>query len=456
MIDNLSETDGTMAAVSRALIGDAYSSNYAWTVLESLTGIGNRMAGQAGEADGAAHLADRFAALGFREVTTTKFSVPGWWRGSSSLEVAVDQDRQFDASHELLALPGSPSANVSGEIVDVGAGTSEALEEADVNGKIALVSSKTPDDYGRWVHRTEKYNLAVDAGAIGFIFSNEIPGCLPLTGSIGWSGPGKIPAVGVSREVGRRLQLYCSEETPSGTLTVDARSEESTSRNVEAVIGPDTDEEVLLTAHVDAHDIAEGATDNGVGCALITEVGRLLDEHAELDTAVRLIAFGSEEIGLLGSHYWAKTHDRSPVKAVVNVDGNGRWEDVSVYTHAFERLADAFESIPEPLQADMDVTSDYLPHSDHWPFVQRGVPGAMIRSESSTGRGWGHTHGDTLDKLDPQPLRELAVALADAVIRLADTELTIPHHDISTVRDGLESAGEAAGLRASGSWPFEN
>jgi len=444
-----------MTDVSRALVGDSYSSEQAWSVLESLTSIGNRMAGQEGEAEGASYLANRFSELGFREVTTTEFPVPGWWRESSSLEISAYRDRSFDESHELIALPGSPANDVSGEVVDVGTGTPEEFQEADVDEKIALVSSKTPDDYGRWVHRTEKYGLAVDAGAIGFLFSNEIPGCLPPTGSIGWSEPGPIPAVGVSREVGSRIARTCDSDTPMGTLTVHARSDQSVSRNVEAVIGPDTDEEILLTAHVDAHDIAEGATDNAVGCALVTEIGRLLDRHGELDTGVRIVVFGSEEIGLLGAHHWIDTNNRSNVKCILNVDGNGRWEDVNVYTHAFEQIADTFESIPDALQADVEANGDYLPHSDHWPFVQKGIPGAMIRSESTTGRGWGHTHGDTLDKLDPQPLRELVVATSAAVIGLADPGRRIPHHDAGRVRDDLVAAGKAAGLRASGSWPFE-
>lgn len=444
-----------MTDISRTLVGDAYSSGVGWSVLESLTAIGNRMAGQRGEMHGAAYIAETFSDLGFREIETTEFPIDGWWRESSSLEIVTDRTRRYEGSHELIALPGSPRGTVSGEIVDVGTGTPEGFAETDVTGAIALVSSKTPEEYGRWVHRTEKYRLAVDHGASGFLFSNQRPGSLPLTGSIGWSGPAEIPAVGVSRELGQRLRRTLPGDSPSGTLAVDARTARSTSQNVEAVIGPDTDEEILLTAHVDAHDIADGATDNGVGCALVTEVGRLLGRHADLETTLRLVVFGSEEIGLLGASHWAETHDLSTVKCLVNIDGNGLWEDVSVYTHAFDAIADAFESVPEPLQTDMNIEPEYLPHSDHWPFVQRGVPGAMVRSESNTGRGWGHTHADTLDKLQPQPLRELAVALSSAIVTLADSDRTVSHHSPDAVQENLVDSGEAAGLQAAGLWPFD-
>lgn len=444
-----------MAKVSKTLIGDAYQSDVSWGVLRSLTAIGNRMAGQNGEAEGAATLREWFEEFGFRNVTTSTFEVPGWWRGSSELTVSGNDDTEYDGEHELIALPGSPAERVTGEIVDVGTGVPEAFESTDVDGKVVLVSSENPEGYDRWVHRGEKYNLAADNGAVGFLFQNEIPGCLPLTGWIGDDGPGAIPAVGLSRETGARIEAQCDETTPTATLNVDAHNEPSTSHTVEGVVGPDTTDEVLLTAHVDAHDISDGATDNAVGCSLVTEVGRLLEEYADLDTAVRVVAFGAEEIGLRGARNWIARNDLSSVKGIVNVDGNGLWDDVTVYTHGFETLTDTFVQIGNSLHPSMNVDDGYLPHSDHWPFVQKGVPGAMIRSESSTGRGWGHTHGDTIDKLDSQPLRVLSIALAEAVVRLADEDSTTTGHSPDAVRQALIDDGHAPGLKVSGDWPFE-
>lgn len=444
-----------MGDIPGQLIGDAYESSRTWSVLESLTDIGNRMAGQTGEAEGAALIASTFTDLGFRQVESTEFPVPGWWRGESTLSVDAEWERRFEHPHELIALPGSPSGSVSGRIVDVGTGVPEEFDAVDVTNAFALVSIETPDDYGRWVHRTEKYGHAIANGADGFLFYNGIPGCLPPTGNIGGDDPGAIPAVGLSQEVGRRLARACGSGTVGATLDVEAESEQSTSRNVEAVIGPETDEEILLTAHVDAHDITEGATDNGVGCALVTEVGRLLHNHiGNLETAVRLVVFGSEEIGLRGAHQWVETHDLDSVKCIVNVDGNGTWEDVTAYTHGHDTIAKALQSVDESLRPSMTVDDEYLPHSDHWPFVQNGVPGIMIRSESTTGRGWGHTHGDTLDKLDPKPLRDLAIGIAAGISSLADSDRDLEHQSVERVRDDLIAAGQAAGMRAADDWPF--
>lgn len=446
-----------MVTVPRQLIGSAYEDSQTWSVLESLTDIGNRMAGQTGEAEGAEFIQTTFDTLGFREVQRTEFSVPGWWREDSSLSVTADRERTFDRDHELIALPGSPAATVTGPIVDVGAGIPEDFEDVDVTGSLVLTSIKTPEEYSRWVHRAEKYGRAVDGGAAGFLFYNEIPGCLPPTGTIGGNGPGEIPAVGLSLEVGRRLVRACFKGNPEGSLKVDAESGPSTSQNVEAVIGPDAEQEILLTAHVDAHDITEGATDNGVGCALVTEVGRLIDRYADdLDTGIRLLIFGSEEIGLRGAHHWIEAHDADRVKCIVNIDGNGTWEDVTVYTHGYETLSRGFKGAVDSFGSSMTVNDGYLPHSDHWPFVQRGVPGVMIRSESTTGRGWGHTHGDTLDKLDPKPLRELAIGISAGILNLADHGLEIVPHDIEQIQNDLLAAGHADGMKAADDWPFQD
>lgn len=318
-----------MTTELQALIGEAYESNVSWQVLRSLTDIGNRMAGQNGEQAGVNVLKEWFIEFGFRDISTSTFEVPGWWRDSSSLTTTGEREQAYSAQHELIALPGSPGATVTGEVVDLGTGIPENYESTDVDSRIVLVSTETPEDYGRWVHRTEKYSLAIEHGADGFLFQNEIPGCLPLTGSVGWESEASIPAVGLSREVGSELKTACAKGTLEASLEVDAQRKPSTSQNLSAKIGPDTESEILLTAHVDAHDIAAGATDNGVGCAVVTEVARLLDKYATLETSIRVAIFGSEEIGLLGSEHWASECDIQNIECILNVDGNGEWEDLT-------------------------------------------------------------------------------------------------------------------------------
>jgi len=443
-----------MGTLPASLVGDAYTSTRGLDLIESLVDLGNRMPGTAGEREAAALLAERFANHGIREVETTAFPIPGWWRGESSLTVG---DSRFDAPNELVALPGTPAGEVRGELVDVGDGLPEDFEGRELEGKLVMASSLTPEDYGRWVHRGEKYAWAAEAGAVGFVFRNHVEGCLPPTGDVGArTGPGPIPAVGVSKELGSRLVRFCERKSVETRLSVECRNEPTRSRTVEGVVGPDTDEEVLVTAHVDAHDVGEGANDNGAGCALVSEVGRLLaGMEDELETRVRLVTFGAEETGLYGAYYWTHTRDLDRVKCVLNLDGAGYSRNLAIYTHGFDAIGEAFDEVSEECDAPIRVRSTIRPHSDHWPFVQRGVPGAQGRAlAGESGRGWGHTHADTLDKIDGRDLRDLTVLLAAGTVKLAEEGREIARKGSEEIREATEEGGFDVGMKAVGSWPW--
>ncbi len=442
-----------MARLPPAVVGDAYTSTVTWDLLADLVDVGNRMAGQDGEATAAALVADAFAEAGL-DPHVDEFEIPGWWRGSSSLSVTGPVERSYRAEHRVLALPGTPAGTVSGPVVDVGHGTEAEFEDAAVEGTIAMARSDSPDDHDRWVHRMEKYASAAEAGAVGFVFRNHVEGCLPPTGEVGYhERPGPIPAVGVSKELGDRLARHATEDC-TAELAVDCTNEPATSRNVEATVGPDTDEEVLVTAHLDAHDIAEGANDNGVGTVVVVEVGRLLAQAAdELDTKVRLVPFGSEEIGLYGAYHWAATHDLDDVRAVVNVDGAGNSRDLRAGTNGFEDLAAAVEDAQADLGAPLETDDTVSPHGDQWAFVEQGVPSVFASTTSGeSGRGWGHTHADTLDKLDERVLRDVAIQVANVAVTVAEADREFERKSGEEVREAL-SDGYVRELKVGGRWP---
>ncbi|MDY6818344.1 MAG: M28 family metallopeptidase [Halobacteriales archaeon] len=438
------------------VVGDAYTSDFSWNLLEELVEIENRMAGQEGEHAGAELLRDTFEELGFRDVEIEEFEIPGWWRGSSSLTLP-DRGKSYSAQHQLIALPGTSAGDVAAELVDVGYGIPEEIGE-EVDGKVAMARSDTPDDYDRWHHRMEKYSAAANNGAVGFIFRNHVDGNLPPTGEVGYHNrPGPIPAVGASKELGARLARYCEDGNPDVELSVDCRNEPTTSPNTMGVIGPDTDEEVLVTAHVDAHDIVEGASDNGVGSVLVPEIGRLLKQvEDELDTKVRLMPFGSEEIGLWGAYHFADTRDLENVKCVVNIDGAGPSREAKIRrTNSFDSVEPAFERAADRLGVPLGIERGVSPHGDSWPFAEQGVPAVTVGSGTEeSGRGWGHTHADTLDKLDPRDLRAITVVFAEAVLELADDDTELERKTPEDIRDRLDES-YVTEMKAGGRWRYD-
>jgi Zn-dependent M28 family amino/carboxypeptidase len=214
---------------------------------------------------------------------------------------------------------------------------------------------------------------------------------------------------------------------------------------------------VLLTAHVDAHDVAPGANDNGAGTVLVAEIARLLTQiEDDLDTRVRCVVFGSEEIGLRGAYHLAETVDLDSVKAMLNIDGAGRNRTLRVGTNRFEELESLFADVTGELSVPLETDDTVSPHGDQWAFVQEGVPGAMISSinPDKSGRGWGHTHADTLDKIDVRDLRAHAISVGNAVCAAADAHRAIPRRSPEDTRDLIDEGYEQE-LKVGGRWPYE-
>ncbi|GAA0461227.1 M28 family metallopeptidase [Halococcus dombrowskii] len=429
-------------------IGETFTSDAGWNHLETLVDIGNRMAGSEGERWAAEATRDALADAGARNARLEQFDIQGWTRGESTI-------RTNDADAACIALPRSPSADVTGELVDLGYGLPEDFTDHDIEGEIVMVASDVPDHHDRFVHRSEKYHRAVAGGAAAFVFRNHVPGQLPPTGSVaGADGPiGEIPAVGVSKEIGTRLGRRYDRKQVS--VEVEADIHDATSQNVHAELGSQSDERVLVTSHVDAHDIAEGAMDNGAGTAIVVELARALAEREdELDTTVEFVAFGAEEVGLCGSEYLAAETDLDSVKAILNNDGVVAGRTLALLTHGFDKLATVAEGVGERFDHPMKTVPKQGPHSDHWPFVRWGVPSYHVKSDTGPDRGWGHTHADTLDKLDSRTFREQAILLTELAVSLADDEFTVSRADPDEIAAALEAEGEAAGMKVTGEWPY--
>ncbi len=432
-------------------ISETFTSDAGWDHLEDLVDIENRMAGSDGEREGAELTREALSDAGARKARLEEFDIQGWARGEST--ITVDGLEQSS-----IALPRSPSETVSAELVDLEYGLPESFSDADIEGKIVMVRSDIPDHYERYVHRREKYYHAVDNGAAGFVYRNHVEGCLPPTGSVGTAEHpiGDIPAVGVSSEIGARLaRRFDGDEIE---VSVEAETDEATSQNVHAELGPETDDRVLVTSHVDAHDIAEGALDNGAGTAMVVELANALaTREDDLETRVEFVAYGAEEVGLVGSERHAARANHDDIVAIVNNDGVVGDRTLSLTTHGFAGLESAVETVSDRYDHPIETDPGLGPHSDHWPFVQWGVPGYHVKSTSDdVGRGWGHTFADTLEKLEKRNLREQAVLLTDLVVHLASDDATVDHRTPEAMADDLEEQNLAEGMQITGDWPYDS
>ena len=300
-----------------------------------------------------------------------------------------------------------------------------------MKGRIVMAGSASPADLGRWVHRKEKYERSVLGGANAFIFISESPGVGPETGSLQNDQPAPIPGISICKEDGEFLtRLMERKGTVKLRLGTTDVNEPRTSWNVVADLPGkgNPNEMVILGCHYDGHDISQGAVDPASGMVLVIEAARVLALYAgeELKRTVRFLGFGTEEIGLTGAFRYADAHEGEldGVRFMYNLDAAGGSSRKGVVLHRWQDLAPFFRDAAKELAADVPVGQHMHPYSDHFPFVLKGVPtGHMGDPEAPpSGRGFGHTAYDTLDKVELENLRKGSAVAARLALRIANAD----------------------------------
>ena len=418
----------------RQLIGDIWTSdepyqNLLWLCDE----IGNRWAGSASEHAAGEFIRDKLIAYGLQNVRLEPVEFGAWERGEASLRMTAPVSKAFSC----IALPYCPAGEIEAELIDVGEGEEEdfaRLGDA-VRGKIAISAAETNPagrPNGKASHRTDKLARAVAAGAIGFVFVNQNPGMLHITGGIG--GPGGTPApiigVGVSWETGSAILRLARRGGARLALRTTGRFFQNTSYNVVGeIVGSNPDELVLAGAHYDGHDISQGALDDGAGTVVCMEAARALAAlpREAIGRTLRFVLFCGEEVGLFGSWAYVAAHadesDRTRFMLNLDTAGRGKGGSESLQLTGPPDLIPYFQAHSRAAAYDYPVGHRFQSHSDHFPYALRGIPTATLSSPDDksalVGRGWGHTEADTVDKATLRGLQMAAVLTARLMLQVS-------------------------------------
>lgn len=417
-------------STDQQMVGDIYTSP---ETMENLTilcdDFGSRFGGTVGEKQAANFIKSKLEEYGLQNVRLEPVEYIGWTRGAVSLEILSPVQKEMDC----ITLPHSPPANLEAVIYDLGDGGPLDFEEKGQNvaGKIAMVNSKTqPRGAKRWVHRMEKYGRSILAGATGFIFVNHYPAYGPATGGIGDNDEGLIPAISVSYEDGaylsRLIQRY-------GEVKIRLKSTDQCAPMIAwNVIGdlPGTasnPEIVMLGSHYDGHDISQGAIDPASGAVSVMEAARVLAKYAgQLPNTLRFALWSVEEIGLIGSHAYVDQHsdELDTIRFYFNMDAAGGARAKDIVVNEWPELETLIRGWHEHMALDFHVGQSISAHSDHFPFLLAGVPtgGLQPVQRDLSGRGYGHTRYDTLDKAEIRHLRDAAALAARFALRVASEE----------------------------------
>ena len=172
-------------------------------------------------------------------------------------------------------------------------------------------------------------------------------------------------------------------------LNVEASFQKSyKTQNVIGKIKGKSDSIILMSAHYDhlgrmgKSTYFPGANDNASGVALILDMARHYSKSVPKYTMV-FMAFGAEELGLLGSDYFVKhpLFPLSEIKFMLNFDISGTGDDGiqvvngTIFKSQFDQLKKINNS--NNLLKQVKVRGESC-NSDHCPFYRNGVPSFFI------------------------------------------------------------------------------
>lgn len=421
------DTSAVPADVADRLLAEAFGRPRGYEALRELCDrVGGRISGTALGAAAEDWGLAWFHAAGLDRPRFDAFEVAVWERGWLDATVTGPNGWTLAA----LAHGFSPgSCDVTAPAIDVGHGLPEDYERLGglARDSIALCDEGAPQGR-RAPHRTEKLAWAAAYGAAGLMIGGSAPGCLPRTG-VCHRARSPIPSMGISQEDAGRLQRALKDGLrPVVRIRMANSISTGVARNVLADIpGADLRDEIVLAgAHLDSWDVAQGATDNGLGCAIVLQAAHALAATGRSPRrTIRFALWAAEETGLHGSRRYVAENEQAldSIAAVMNFDMTGDpygyWTPGHRAPHPLLRaLADQLA----PLGMRQDFSSAAGLHSDHQPFMLAGVPivGLAARLPDGGGGHYYHSAGDTFEKVSLPALCRAGAVAAHTLWALAD------------------------------------
>ena len=422
----LAATPALSAPSPDALRDAALKDDVAWDIVEGLTTeVGQRLAGTEAEARAREWAVARLKKLGFANVRVEPFDMPVWVRGSESAEIVSP----FPQKLVVAALGNSgatPEAGITAPVI--GFPSLDALIAADpasVRGRIVFVTHRmgpTQDgsSYGPFGNiRRLGPSEASRKGAVGIVIRSVGTDHHrnPHTGVQRWAaGVAPIPAGALSVPDAEQLERILARGRPVTmrlVLTPRMTGIHQSGNVIAEVPGRDAKAGIVLVGgHLDSWDLGTGAIDDGAGVAITTAAAkRILDAGRPMRT-IRLVWFGAEEEGGFGGDAYRNRHrgEKHVLVAESDFGADKVWRFDTRFGDAAAPIANAIAAALLPLgitRGDNDAHGG----SDVGPIAAASrIPVIDLRQDGTRYFDVHHTPDDTLDKIDPEQLRQNVAA----------------------------------------------
>jgi hypothetical protein len=293
--------------------------------------------------------------------------------------------------------------------------------------------------------------LRAEGAAVLLSDSGKPHNLLVTTGS--WRGadranaPDPLPTLYIAHEHYALLHRLASRPEPAKTrVEVEVTNKFipgpiTVYNTVGEIPGEKADEFVVVGAHLDSWDLAQGTTDNGTGSCIVLEAARLIAKSGvRPKRTIRFVLFSGEEQGLHGSKQYVIRHKAEMPKtsvALVHDTGTGKVLGFGLQGRAAIKPIMDRELVSLKNVGFTGVTLRSMSGTDHQSFdgafrtptgetINVNVPGFACAQEGDEYFLTHHTQSDTFDKAKEPNLIQGAQVMAVTAMRIANLPDLLP------------------------------
>jgi carboxypeptidase Q len=409
-------------AIAR-IVGYSLTSGGALSFLETLTDtIGGRITGSPGSRAAAELILQNLKDAGFEDAHFEEYKLTSPWQHSTATAEILSPIQRPLLIGSYGWVPGTPGP-IEVPVVDFGpVGDEHAAIPDGVRGAAVIVDLRSSGSSTSYVGaRAIIARRLAQAGASAMLIVSDKPDRMLYTSGFGFYPRGPLPVLSVPNEDSSLLRRLLAKGPVKILLYVQNSfgAAPSVERNVVADLkGSDNSEIVILCAHFDDWDPAQGANDNGVGVAAVLEAARIFKilKIRPKQTIRFLFVSGEEELSN-GSRSYAEQHknELDKIRAAINTDC-GAHPPLGFRIHGRQDMQAASKALLAPL-APLGADRVFLDadfDSDQETFIVEGVPIYSLLVDPQDYDARHHTIIDTFERVDPRML-----ALQTAVIAVA-------------------------------------
>ncbi len=467
--------DGTLPALT-AIAGHGMMDSHAYDDLQELSDtIGGRVTGSPDCSRAIEWGLAKMKAIGLENVHAEHWQLSrGWARISASAEIVLPIRRRLTV--DSMGWVGStPPGGVEAEVVPVNLYKldGEMKDPSKWTGKVLLMVQKgeAPKErrdlflkFGPFLKAAYAAHAVAVIGGQG---GGKAAGMhLTHTGVLGFDTYYDIPVVSMAAEDQNQLERLLDHHQLV-RVKIDVQNQTTrgpvdTANVVGEIRGTEHPEQVIVVGgHLDSWDLAEGATDDGVGVATTLGAAQaILESGFKPQRTIRFVLFTGEEEGLLGSFAYTRIHKNEMANHVAAVIlDNGQGPVVSLNLGGRDDLIPAVKKFAESVKAfgDLKVDDNTSFSTDSGPFILAGLPGINLGQDSPEYKYTHHSVVDTFDHVQADLLTRDATLQALIAFWIADRpeRLASPCPPEKTAKM-LVDKKEDQFLKAFGLWPFGN